>query len=133
MTESPLVAIIQTNEEIAELVQLMLQTHGIRTVVAFATDFKRGRQDLDTFLRHTDPAVLVWDIAIPYDENWAFFEQMRQSTAGAGRRYVVTTTNKRALATVVGETEAREIIGKPYDLEDLVAAVRRALPPAASC
>lgn len=129
MDEQPLVAIIQTNEEIAELLQLTLQSEDIRTVGAFTTDFKRGRQDLATFLRSYDPGVVLWDIAIPYDENWAFFTRMRQSPEGQGRRYIITTTNKRVLASVVGETEAREIIGKPYDLEALVDAVRRALAP----
>lgn len=32
-----------------------------------------------------------------------------------------------ALDKLVGETEALEIIGKPYDLERVVAAVRAAL------
>ena len=40
------------------------------------------------------------------------------------RRVVVTTTNKRALDTLLGETtDAIEIIGKPYDFEQVVKAV----------
>jgi hypothetical protein len=42
-------------------------------------------------------------------------------------RFVLTTTNKPALDTLVGETEALEIIGKPYDLDRVTAAVRDAL------
>jgi len=42
-------------------------------------------------------------------------------------RFVLTTTNKPALDQLVGETEAIEIIGKPYDLDQVVAAVRSAL------
>ena len=44
-----------------------------------------------------------------------------------GRRLVLTTTNKMALDAMVGPTEALEIIGKPYDIEQIVAAVAKAL------
>ena len=41
------------------------------------------------------------------------------------RRAVVTTTNKRALDTLLGETtDAIEIIGKPYDIEQVVSRRR---------
>jgi DNA-binding NtrC family response regulator len=40
---------------------------------------------------------------------------------------LLTTTNKDALAECVGSTEALEIVGKPYDLDELLTAVRRAL------
>jgi hypothetical protein len=43
------------------------------------------------------------------------------------RQFVLTTTNKPALEKLVGETDALEIIGKPYDLRQVVAAVRTAL------
>jgi hypothetical protein len=41
---------------------------------------------------------------------------------------VLTTTNKRALDALVGRTPAQELVGKPFDLDALVQAVRRALP-----
>jgi hypothetical protein len=43
------------------------------------------------------------------------------------RTFVITTTNKPALDQLVGENEAIEIIGKPYDLQQVVEAVRSAL------
>ncbi len=128
LADRPLVAVVNTSEEISELVQLVLQHEGIRTVVAFTTDFKRGRQDLGAFLRQYDPPVVVWDIAIPYAENWEFFQRVRESEVGQGRTFVLTTTNKRALEAFVGATPTLELLGKPYDIDALVAAVRRALP-----
>jgi len=43
------------------------------------------------------------------------------------REFVLTTTNKPALEQLVGDTEALEIIGKPYDLRRVIDAVRAAL------
>ncbi len=127
LANRPLVAVVNTSEEIAELIQLVLQQEGIRTIVAYSTDFKRGRQDLGAFLRQYDPPVVVWDIAIPYAENWDFFQRVRESEVGQGRTFVLTTTNKRALDALVGPTPTHELIGKPFDLDDLVAAVRGVL------
>jgi hypothetical protein len=44
-----------------------------------------------------------------------------------GLRFIITTTNKPALDRLVGDTEALEIIGKPYDLQRVTDAVRSAL------
>jgi hypothetical protein len=44
-----------------------------------------------------------------------------------GRKVVVTTTNKDRLEELVGPTQAIEIVGKPYDLERIVGAVKSAM------
>jgi DNA-binding NtrC family response regulator len=46
--------------------------------------------------------------------------------AAAGRRWVLTTTNKGALDELVGSTPALEIIGKPFDLDQMLETVKRA-------
>jgi hypothetical protein len=44
-----------------------------------------------------------------------------------GRKVVLTTTNKKRLEELVGATDAFEIVGKPYDLEQIVNAVKVAI------
>ena len=39
----------------------------------------------------------------------------------------MTTTHKANLENLVGPTEAIEIVGKPYDLQQIVDAVKRAV------
>ena len=60
-----------------------------------------------------------------------FLKLVRSSQPVQTCRFVLTTTNKPALDKLVGATEAIEIIGKPYDLERVVEAVRTALDGAA--
>ncbi len=124
--DGPVVAIINTSEDIVVLLRELLPDDGFRPVAGFVPDIGEGRQELDAFLREHDPAAIIWDIAVPYERNWAYFQQASASEAARGRRFVLTTTNKHALEELVGPTPAHELIGKPYDIEALLAAVHRA-------
>jgi DNA-binding response OmpR family regulator len=124
----PVVALVDTSEEITGLLTAVFQTEGFATVPAFTLDIKRGQQDFADLVQAHQPDVVIWDIAIPYEENWAFFLQVQASPVGQVCRFVLTTTNKAALEGLVGETPAHDIIGKPYDLDEMVQAVRRLLP-----
>ena len=128
MTESsaPLVGVFNSSVELSELLQFALQTEGYRTVPLFTHEVKRGEIDLAEFFARHDAKVVVYDIAIPYEENWALFNEILRSPAAAGRRFVLTTTNKAVLDELVGGTPTLEIVGKPFDLEQLIDAVRRA-------
>ena len=132
MPAAPVVAIINTSEDIVAFLRELLAADGFRPVAGFVPDFREGRQDLDAFLRAHDPAVILWDIALPYDRNWAYFQAARAGEAARDRRFVLTTTNKRALEELVGPTPAHELLGKPYDIEALLAAVHRAAGTTAS-
>ena len=70
-------------------------------------------------------------ISPPYAENWQFFNTVRNVKAMAGRGLVLTTTNKNRLDEVVGaDSTAIEIVGKPYDLQQITAAIMAALQTA---
>jgi DNA-binding NtrC family response regulator len=129
VNQPPLVAIIDTSEDIAALLKEILEDEGFRTAVAYVPDLKRGQPEPATFLLEHDPRVIVYDVAVPYEENWQFFQTIARSEAASGRRFVLTTTNKPVLESMVGPTGAYELVGKPFDLDEIAGAVHRALDP----
>jgi len=122
------VAIVNSSEDTVEMLRHSLTDHGFTSVVtAHIHDFKSGADDFITFVRLHDPAVFIYDVSIPYDKNWTFLKLLLDSESMRGRKVVVTTTNKRRLEELVGATDAFEIVGKPYDLERIVNAVKVAI------
>ncbi|HLH63983.1 MAG TPA: hypothetical protein VKV20_20085 [Ktedonobacteraceae bacterium] len=123
--ESNVVAIINSNEDIVEAIRLILGDAGFVTVGAHLVDFKKGRQDFVAFLGEYNPKVIILDIAPPYEENWNFFQLLKNSEAAKGRQFILTTTNRKVLEGLVGETVSIELVGKPFDLEEIVKAVEK--------
>jgi DNA-binding response OmpR family regulator len=125
--QQPLIAVANSSEEVADMLEQLLQSDGYRTVRGYTVDFKRDRASLPALLAQHDPRAIVWDIALPYEENWQYLQSLRDAGTFHGRGLVVTTTNKRVLDSLVGTTPTHEIIGKPFDVEELLAAVKRAI------
>lgn len=122
------VAVINGNEDTVEMLRLALQHDGFNSVVtAHIHDFKVGDSDFPKYLQTHDPQAIIYDITIPYDKNWTFLKLLLDSEHMRGRKVVLTTTNKKRLEELVGPTDAFEIVGKPYDIDEIVRAVKTAL------
>jgi DNA-binding response OmpR family regulator len=119
------VALFNASDDTVEMVQRMLDASGFSCLVGchFA-DLKKGRVDFARYLETHKPEVVIFDITPPYRENWRFFKTLRDGKAMEGRGLVLTTTNKKRLDETVGmDSEAFEIVGKPYDLDEIKNAI----------
>jgi CheY-like chemotaxis protein len=119
------VAVFNTSEDMLELLRIALEHAGYVAVAAFTTHLRDGRTDLEALMRQHRPRVVVYDVALPYDVNWRLFQHIRDSPACRGVQFVLTSTNVKRLREAAGEAAAGviEIVGKPYDLQQLLDLV----------
>src|SRR6267143_960100 len=107
------VALFNASDDTVEMVRRMLDASGFNCLVGchFA-ELKKGAIDFARYLGEHEPAVVIFDISPPYQENWDFFKTLCDGKAIQGRGLVLTTTNKARLDEAVGkDSEALEIVG----------------------
>jgi CheY-like chemotaxis protein len=123
----PCVAVFNSSDDVIEMLRILLEQAGFIVVTGHVDDIKRAALDLPTFISQHDPEVIVYDVAPPYERNWRFLEHLRSRPPLLGRRFVVTTTNAKHVEEIVGRDEhIYEVVGKPFDLEQVVRAVKEA-------
>ena len=125
----PVVAILNSNDDTVEMLRIMLESEGLLAVSAHVTSLRRGAFDFSGFIAEHDPKVIIYDVIPPYDRSWMFFEHLRSLPTMANRRFVLTSTNPERVSQLgKPDQPIYEIIGKPYDMQIIVDAVKRALP-----
>ena len=123
----PVVAILNSNDDLVELLRSLLEHAGFVTVTGHINEVRRGQLDLVNFVKQHEPNVIVYDLVPPYDRSWNYLDLLRESEPLRGRPFVLTSVNAARAAEVVGDSEmVYEIIGKPLDLDRVVAAVKEA-------
>jgi DNA-binding response OmpR family regulator len=123
----PVVAVLNTSEDTIDLLRIVLEQAGCIVVAAFTHHLRDGKIDFERFLQQHQPAVLIYDIAPPYEQSWRLFQHFRALPACRDVSWVVTTTNATYVKAIGGaEQQIHEIVGKPYDLKQLVRIVKAA-------
>jgi CheY-like chemotaxis protein len=120
------IAVVNSSSAVIDLLRTFLEGEGYETVTLHVEDVQAGNVDLIEFLTRHNPPVVLYDISMPYEQNWNFFKLFRDTEVCRNRRFVITTTNKERLEALVGPTEAIEIVGKPFDLQQVRDAIEGA-------
>ena len=119
-------AIFNTSPDLVDLVRRAFEPAGIVTVSALTYEIRDGSIDLEAFIRQHNPHVILYDIAPPYDANWALFRHICRMDVMRDRQFVVTSVNAKQVESLAAGQPVYEIVGKPYDLDRLVHAVKAA-------
>lgn len=128
MANSPrVVAVLDSDPDTVEILKTILELDGFVVVTGDLNEFRLGKEDLNAFLERTQPHVIVYDLGLPYESNWHYLQTARRTAAFTRAGLVITTTNQEVVRRLFG-VHAIEILGKPYDLGLLVAAVKSACP-----
>lgn len=117
------VLVVDDDESIAEVIQTFLTEEGYAIEVAH-----NGREALSR-LQGPLPWVILLDMRMPVMDGWAFASTYRERTGPHAPIVVMTAAqDSRQRAN---EIAADGFIAKPFDLDDLLALVRRYVPRSA--
>jgi len=110
------------------MLRIALEDAGLVTVTALTDQIRDGEVDLERLVRQNDPKVVLYDIAPPYDAHWRLFQHLSNREVMAGRAFIVTTTNSSQVRELAEPHRVVfEVIGKPYDLGQIVQATKAAI------
>src|SRR5688500_4268360 len=116
MTKQPVVAVINTNPDLVELLKARIEAAGFVVLVIHVAEIRAGL-DVEAVMSQHDPQVIVYDVVSPFERNWRFLEHLR-ATSLSGPRFVLTTPNAAALQDLVGKDETiYEIIDDREDID----------------
>lgn len=128
MSTPQTVAVLNTNDDVVEMLRITLERAGYVVVSEHVDDIRRGEASLSDLMTEHNPQVIIYDLVPPYDRSWRFLEHLRAMPYMAGRKVVITSTNAaRAVELSGGASHVHEILGKPYDIDDIVSAVNAAV------
>lgn len=124
----PSLGIFNSSQDTIDLLKAEFEEQGFAVATTHVSDLKNGHVNMIEFVQQNKPDVIIFDIALPYEENWALFKQLQSSEPLKQIRWVLTTTNSDRLRELVDNLgPIFEIIGKPYDIGQIVGAVKAAL------
>ena len=112
------VLIVEDNEVTRDVMALILESDGYQVSTA-----ANGRSALERLRGGDRPCVILLDLMMPVMDGWQFREEQRRDRALADIPVVVcTAAGEAAQKAALG---VADLLSKPVEADDLLAAVRR--------
>jgi two-component system chemotaxis response regulator CheY len=115
-----LALIVEDEESIRGVIRDVLEDRGFRVKAA-----SNGAEAL-RMLDSVRPDVLVLDLLMPVMHGWDFMESYVEKTGGQAIPIVVVSVNP-ALPRSFNRFGVRQVLAKPFNVDDLLDAVEQAL------
>ena len=122
---APVIAIIHQNQDVADVLCSLLDGEGYRCIPVPLPDPEGDESDLLAFLDRHNAVVVMYDIPPSYAANWALLQRLRARSSRQARAFLVLTTDHSLLESLRSPADAIDILSEPFNLDDVVAAVRR--------
>ena len=103
-----------------------LTERGHHCNTALLAETSQAQDDVGRLIQKHRPAVVIYDVGMPYSSSWDLLEVIRTAPALQSQAFVITTPSKRKLEQAVGPTSAFEIGGADSDLRRVLTAVEAA-------
>jgi DNA-binding response OmpR family regulator len=118
--------VMDSSVDTLDLLRQYLEFRGFEVETCDLARLRHDGADAAATIARARPDVVVFDIALPYEENWKLCASLRQDPR-VSVPFVLTTTNRGAVERLTGARDVIEILGKPYDLEQFAEAVHSAV------
>jgi CheY-like chemotaxis protein len=115
--------VVEDDESIRRVITDVLEERGLQVLGA-----ANGSEALNR-LSSVRPDVVVLDLLMPVMHGWDFMENYEEQTGGEPIPIVVVSVNP-ALPRSFNRFGVRCVVPKPFDVEDLLESIERALEPA---
>ncbi|HET7768451.1 MAG TPA: response regulator transcription factor [Chloroflexota bacterium] len=117
VAEQMQVLVVDDDPAIRQLVTMALEDEGYGAVTA-----RDGQDALELLARMAEaPDVIILDMNMPRVDGWEFARRYRESALP--KAPIVVLTAAQDVAQRCADVRADGCIGKPFDLDDLLAAV----------
>ena len=117
VAEGRRVLLVEDEDTIGQVVSDVLTLEGYEIRRA-----RNGREALG-ILRTWLPRLILLDLMMPVMDGWAFRAAQRQLVGNAARVPVIVLSGAREVRARAAELGAVEALSKPFDLDQVVAAV----------
>jgi len=123
MKSGQIALVVEDDESIRRVITDVLEERGFQVMGA-----ANGSEALHR-LTSARPDVVVLDLLMPVMHGWDFMESYEQQTGGEPIPIVVVSVNP-ALPRSFDRFGVRSVVPKPFNVDDLLDSIERALAPA---